>query len=457
MIISNQKKIFLFTLFAILIILAEILPISGDEAYYWNCSKNFDWAYFDQPPLIIWSSGLFSLFYKSNLSVRFPSLIFTFLTFLLLYKWLKNDCIGLFLLTSSAPILFFGSFYLSTDKPLSFFYLWSTYILLKINEKNSIYLWFLLGISFGLGFLSKFPMVLILPIIFYIAYKKANLFQFFIFSVMSLVITSPVLIYAFQNDWANITFQILERHKENSNLFKMILHLWVPNLILIGPLFFLKGIYEIIRNWKKNLILFFSGIIPILFFTIAGFKNPGAPHWILLGFYSLSILQMKNWNKKELKISFFINIFIIIIFLLVLSFPNLFYKLKPSIFGNFLDFKILKEEIFKEKLKDEVLISPSYTIVSLLNYHSGKKDLVYLFNINRGIHGLSFLYWQKNLEFIKENYLLISNKKLREKILEKYFEKVEMKILKLQNKGISKEFYLYHCKKIKTRAPFYPY
>lgn len=457
MIISNQKKYLILALFIIFIILAEILPLSGDEAYYWNCSKNFDWAYFDQPPLIIWSSGLFGLFFKSNLSVRFPSLIFTFLTFLLLYKWLKRDVIDLFLLTSFSPILFFGSFYLSTDKPLSFFYLWSTYILLKINEENSIYLWFLLGVSFGLGFLSKFPMVLILPIIFFIAYKKANLFQFFIFSLISFIICFPVLVYGFENNWANFTFQLLERHKENSNLFKMILHLWVPNLILIGPLFFLKGIYEIIKNWKKNLILFFSGIIPILFFTIAGFKNPGAPHWILLGFYSLSILQMKNWSKKEIKISLFINIFLITIFLFILFFPNLFFKLKPSIFGNFLDFKILKEEIHKEKLKDEILISPSYTIVSLLNYYGGKRNLAYLFNIDRGIHGLSFLYWQKNVKFNEENYLLVSNKKLKEKVLEKYFEKAEMKTLKLQNKGILKEIYLYHCKKIKSREPFYPY
>ena len=33
---------------------ATMLPLSGDEAYYWDCARNPDWSYFDQPPLAIW-------------------------------------------------------------------------------------------------------------------------------------------------------------------------------------------------------------------------------------------------------------------------------------------------------------------------------------------------------------------------------------------------------------------
>ena len=33
----------------------EMTPPSGDEAYYWDCSRHPDWSTFDQPSLVIWS------------------------------------------------------------------------------------------------------------------------------------------------------------------------------------------------------------------------------------------------------------------------------------------------------------------------------------------------------------------------------------------------------------------
>lgn len=449
-------KIFIF--FILISILSIILPISGDEAYYFNCSKHFDWSYFDQPPLVIWLVKFFNIFLNQKISIRIPSIIFTLLVYLLLKKWLKEKGENLFLIFSSAPLIFFGSFYLSTDRALSFFYLWETYILLKINKENKNYFWFLLGVAFGFGFLSKFPMVLILPLVFYISYKKGNLFQFFIFSITSFFISLPVFIYAYQNNWANIVFQIYERHKDTSNIIKVLLNLWLPNLILIGPLFFIKGIYEAIKNYNKNLILFFSGAIPIVFFTIAGIKNLGAPHWLSLGFLPLAILQIDKWEKREIKISVYINTFITIIFLIILIFPCFFFKFNPSIFKNFIDFNLLKEEVLKEKKEEEeILISNSYSIVALLNYHLKGKDKVYLFNINKGIHGLSYLYWQKKLNFDKDKFLLISSKKIKETILKDYFEEYNLKIININYKNISRKFYFYQCIKIKDKSPFYPF
>ena len=36
-------------------VLAAVFPIAGDEAYYWDCSRNLSWSYFDQPALVIWA------------------------------------------------------------------------------------------------------------------------------------------------------------------------------------------------------------------------------------------------------------------------------------------------------------------------------------------------------------------------------------------------------------------
>ncbi|MEJ5166893.1 MAG: glycosyltransferase family 39 protein [Thermoanaerobaculia bacterium] len=449
-----KKRAFLVYFFLFILILSEIIPLSGDEAYYFDCSKNLDWSYFDQPPLVIWLTGIFTSIFKSNLTVRLPSVFFTLLTLILLYKWKKEEGENLFLIFSTAPLIFFGSFYLSTDRALSFFYLWATYLIIKIDEENSNFLWFLLGLAFGLGFLSKFPMVLILPLIFYISYKRANLFQFFLFSIISFITVLPILIYGFQNDWANFTFQLALRHKESSNFFKMFTNLWLPNLILMGPIFFIRGLYLSFKNFKKNLILFISGLIPLIFFTLSGFKNPGAPHWLSLGFLPLALLQIENWKGKILKISLFLNIFIIICFLFVIFLPQFFFELNPKTLQSFVNFKELSKKILEERVEGEVLISKSYTLVALLNYHL--KERVYLFNVDRGIHGLSYLYWQKKEKFKERNYLLVSNKKLSPKSLIPYFEEVNFKKFLIRKGKISKEFYLYHCKNIKDGSPFYP-
>jgi hypothetical protein len=54
----TDKRFFLFVLLGTTLLhvfIAVATPVSGDEAYYWDCSRHLDWSYFDQPPLVIWA------------------------------------------------------------------------------------------------------------------------------------------------------------------------------------------------------------------------------------------------------------------------------------------------------------------------------------------------------------------------------------------------------------------
>ena len=58
------------------ILLAAVVPLSGDEAYYWSCSRHVDWSYFDQPPLVIWFMSPFRLLLgETSLAVRMPAIL----------------------------------------------------------------------------------------------------------------------------------------------------------------------------------------------------------------------------------------------------------------------------------------------------------------------------------------------------------------------------------------------
>jgi hypothetical protein len=58
------------------IVIAAIVPISGDEAEYWDCSRHPDWSYLDHTPLLFWLMIPFrAIFGDTRIGVRAVSLI----------------------------------------------------------------------------------------------------------------------------------------------------------------------------------------------------------------------------------------------------------------------------------------------------------------------------------------------------------------------------------------------
>src|SRR5438270_2580583 len=83
--------IFLLFLVAVIrIVIIHALPLTGDEAYYWQWSRHLAFGYHDHPPLIGWLIRAASLFGKSAFWVRFPSVVLSFLSGVFFYFFLKS-------------------------------------------------------------------------------------------------------------------------------------------------------------------------------------------------------------------------------------------------------------------------------------------------------------------------------------------------------------------------------
>jgi hypothetical protein len=54
------------------LVVAARLPLSGDEAYYWEWSRRLAFGYIDHPPMVAWLIALFTLGTKSAFLVRLP-------------------------------------------------------------------------------------------------------------------------------------------------------------------------------------------------------------------------------------------------------------------------------------------------------------------------------------------------------------------------------------------------
>ena len=197
------------------------LGLTVDEAHYWVYSKFLDLSYYDHPPLIGYIIKLFTdIFGINEFVVRLPSVIIFVLTSWLFYlcvKKLFNEkiaFIGAALLNVLPVFSFLGAVVTIPDSPLSLFWMLSFYLFINIIETGQKKYWYLMGITIGFAFLSKYTAVMIYPsIILFLICSKEHRFwlarkELYLSMVISFIIFLPVIVWNIQNNWASFGFQL---------------------------------------------------------------------------------------------------------------------------------------------------------------------------------------------------------------------------------------------------------
>lgn len=156
------------TLLRVLYLFWAPVPLSGDEAQYWAWAQQLDWGYYSKPPLIAWLISLTTVFSDAPGWVRLASPLAHGLTALMLLLTAARLCdartgfwVGLGYAT--LPAVFFSSVLISTDVPLLLFlsiWLWACVMASSKAQPG----WLALaGLALGLGALSKYAALFLLP------------------------------------------------------------------------------------------------------------------------------------------------------------------------------------------------------------------------------------------------------------------------------------------------------
>jgi hypothetical protein len=156
------------------------LDLSGDEAHYWEWSRQLDLSYYSKGPLVAyliaagravfgeWSRNLLG---NEELAVRLPAVALGLLTGLGLYvlgaRVLRRTdrALAAVLLLFSVPILALGSMLMTIDAPLVCLWTWSLVLSEGALRTNKWRAWLLLGLLIALGVLAKYTMVLLFPVV----------------------------------------------------------------------------------------------------------------------------------------------------------------------------------------------------------------------------------------------------------------------------------------------------
>jgi len=310
------------------------------------------------PPLFhIILSFMFNIFGISfsvgSLTALFFSVASIFAIFLFSKKHLNNSEVSLIssLIFVLTPAVIFLSIKTLIEIPLLFFFLATLYSYLAAISTNKTK-WFLISsIFFALGFLTKWNIILIIPIVFiYALFDFRKSIKKLILSFLLVgILLSPYLYIAFKYDIPIIVFKvpveagIVENEPQWTSLSGWLYYLiQLSNSYLSIPLLILSLITLILyarkkeKHWKLFLLWF---IIGYLFFTWLPNKDP---RYILIIFPSLifPFASLISSMKKEVKsISLSLVCFILII--------SSFYYFEPT-FTHKISFDSITSQIKKE-------------------------------------------------------------------------------------------------------------
>lgn len=423
-------------------ILATILPLSGDESYYWDCSRHLDWAYFDQPGLVIWSIAPFrAILGDTHLAVRAPALVASGLLALFLLGLVRRlggttgDAAKVYLLLHAMPIYFLGSFYASTDVAMATAYVGATWAAVALAQGDRR-AWWGFGVACGLGFLAKFPVVLVAPALLPALLTHSVRAQLktavpYLAAGLSCLLTAPVWWWAAQHDWDNIRFQLEGRHAADAGLrLKYLGEFLSGNLLLATPFLFIGlGIAGWLAWGRRRqrpgwATLVVAAAMPFLFFGFVALKERVGLHWaaqgLVLGAVALVLIPFRG-RKVLVTLGVVLGLAISLGVVVAGSQPELLLRAvwrDPAAppteaaqdVAKMLDNRRITAELLRRHQPGEIVASESYSLVHQFAFLSQGRLPMRLANIGGGHHGLASLYWHSPEALRGQNALFITEK-----------------------------------------------
>lgn len=286
-------------------VMAALLPLSADEAYYWLWSQHLSPGYYDHPPAIAWliRAGTM-LFGDTPFGVRFVGILLS-----LPASWFVWQSAALFLKDTDraalAALLFNLTLMISVellaatpDMPSVVASAAFVYFLAKVQQSGDGRWWLAAGAAAGLGLLSKYSALFLgLGTLFWLlldARQRKWLMTVwpYLGGSVALLIWMPHLIWQAQHDWMTFTFQF-GRVGSGQVTLKYLGEFLGAQLGLATPLIFLLmvvGLWRASRRGRDTLVLAVLAWTGIAYFLQHALHDRVQGNWPCFLFPALAIL-----------------------------------------------------------------------------------------------------------------------------------------------------------------------
>lgn len=147
--------------------------LAGDEAYYWQWSRQPAWGYFDHPPMVAWLIALGTrVAGLGEFGVRWPFVLMSIALLFAVYRLtieyrlqvaanddLSPERAGAWAVLAIAvmPLFNLGALLATPDVPMVLFSTLGVLLALRVARRPNAFEWLLLGATCGLAVLGKYP------------------------------------------------------------------------------------------------------------------------------------------------------------------------------------------------------------------------------------------------------------------------------------------------------------
>jgi hypothetical protein len=291
------------------------IDLYPDEAQYWIWAQHLDWGYYSKPPMTAWLiAATTALFGENDLAVKIAAPLAYIGTGLLVFataarlyeRRIAAWCAIAFV---TLPAVSYSAVIITTDVPLAFFWTLAIYGFVRAREDGAGgYWWWLVGLAFGLGLLSKYFMAF---------WPAAALLHLAVWRDerrhlpglgLAVLVGFALYLPNFAWNWAH-GFASYRHTGDNADIHGLALHpvsvleFLASQLGVFGPLFFALLIWIAVAslrvrpNRKTALLLMFSAPFVVIFCGVA-LLSRAQPNWVAPAYVAATVLVV-GWLHER--------------------------------------------------------------------------------------------------------------------------------------------------------------
>jgi 4-amino-4-deoxy-L-arabinose transferase-like glycosyltransferase/membrane-associated phospholipid phosphatase len=483
--------LFLISLFRVYFILTSPFDLSPDEAHYWEWSRRLDLSYYSKGPMIAYLIYLgTSVFGDTVFGVRALAVVLSAASSCLIYlmaRDLYGEKAGLVsgLLVQIVPLFSVFGVLFTIDSPFIFFWVLSLYVLHKLlarqlhegRKPTFDYYWVLLGVSIGLGLLTKYTMAFFLlsGLLFLLSSKNTRgLLKTpgpYIAVLISLAVFSPVILWNAANGWVTLKHTAGQTHVAEGLKIsaKDFIEFTGSQFGVITPVLFVlivAALWKIRKTEKGALLLWFSAPT-VIFFLLKSLQGKVEANWALPGYatgfiafsacYAEDILSAGR-SRKALLVPAILLSMVVTFFAHFPSMLHLPQKMDPT--SRLVGWKELGQEtsvIYKEMARTGpvFIFASRYQVSSELAFYMDGNPVTYCINFHRRMN--QYDLWPGFEGFKGQNAVYVRMSGNLPEEIGSAFERCEKQPIAIQTKQNKKvKFTIFKCydfKGLKIKQP----